>query len=148
MTEIKTGSLATEERFLANMSAGARKIMKILKDNRISFRLEYEFSDLKGKKGVPLRFDFALFDAGALRCLIEYDGEAHFQQIKHFQKHRSDYLKACERDRVKNKYCLMNNIPLYRIPYFDIDSISSFQDLFKPEYKVKSKYHNDYIKVP
>lgn len=131
-----------------NLSKGAQKIFKILKTYHMNFLLEYEFNDLKGKKKTPLRFDFAIFNYGKLIALIEYDGEAHFNRIKHFHSKTSDFARAQERDRVKNKYCLLHNIPLYRIPYFEIDNINTLQDLFNPKYRVKSKYHNDYIEAP
>lgn len=130
------------------LSKGARKIETILRKHLITYCCEYEFVDLKGKKHVPLRFDFAVFNYGKLIALIEYDGEAHFERIKHFHKQASDYKRAQERDRVKNKYCLLHNIPLYRIPYFEIDNINKLEDIFTKKFRVTTKYHNDYIKAP
>lgn len=130
------------------LSKGAQKIASILRQHLLPYSCEYEFSDLRGKKGVPLRFDFAVFNHGKLLALVEYDGEMHFQRVNHYHKNQSDYLRAKERDRVKNKYCLMNNIPLYRIPYFEIDNINTLQDIFSAEHRVTTKYHNDYIKAP
>lgn len=49
-------------------------------------------------------------------------------------------------DRAKNKYCLVHNIPLIRIPYYDLDKIN-FNSIFENEdYKVKNKNHNDFIR--
>jgi len=45
-------------------SKGEKKIMEILKQNRISFQREVSFKDLNGLKNVPLRFDFAIFKDG------------------------------------------------------------------------------------
>ena len=55
-----------------------------------------------------------------------------------------------ERDRRKNSYALANNIPLYRIQYWDINNkkINSFSDITKDKNRVKSKFHNDYIIYP
>lgn len=130
------------------MSKGAEKIAKLLR-SKYRVRAEYEFEGLHGKLGVPLRYDFAIVDdAAAITALIEYDGELHFAQNKFFHKTSSDFKKACERDRIKNKYALMHNIPLYRIPYFEIDSINTVEDIFNPKFKVLTKYHNDLIILP
>ena len=127
------------------LSKGARKIFNILQNNRLSFRLEYEFIDLVGKKKVPLRYDFAILLGGRPIALIEFDGEAHFQQIRHFQQTTDKFKQAQERDRKKNQYALIRNIPLYRIPYWDIDNIKNINDIFQTKYRVKNKYHNDLI---
>ena len=114
------------------LSKGAQKIFDILKSEHILFKTEYEFNNLKGKNDVPLRYDFALLNKiNQPRILIEFDGEAHFKQVKFFQKQSSDFKRAQERDRQKNKYALLNNIQLYH-----------------PKFKVKNKYHNDYLKAP
>ena len=131
-----------------NLSKGAQKILKLLREDGYNVQLEYEFPDLKGKKGVPLRYDFAIFYYGRLRVLIEFDGEAHFGQVKLFQKTSAKFKQAQERDRTKNKYALMNNIPLYRIPYWEIDNIKYSSDIFSLKYKVKDKYHNDKLIAP
>lgn len=131
------------------LSKGAQKIFNILKAEHILFKIEYEFNNLKGKNDTPLRYDFALLNkTNQPRILIEFDGEAHFKQVKFFQKQSSDFKRAQERDRQKNKYALLHNIQLYRIPYWEIDNISTFKDLFNPKFKVKNKYHNDYLKAP
>lgn len=127
------------------LSKGARKIFNILQNNNLSFQLEYEFIDLVGKKKVPLRYDFAILCGGRPIALIEFDGEAHFQQIKHFQQTTDKFKQAQERDRKKNQYALRNNIPLYRIPYWDIDKINTINDILQIKYRVKTKYHNDLI---
>ena len=64
-------------------SKGEKKIMEILKQNRISFQREVSFKDLNGLKNVPLRFDFAIFKDKKLIALIEIDGEQHFKFTHH-----------------------------------------------------------------
>jgi hypothetical protein len=45
-----------------------------------------------------------------------------------------------ERDKIKNKYCLDNNIPLYRIPYAYKDNITeAFENL--EQFRVKEIDH-------
>ena len=127
------------------LSKGAEKIYKLLVAAGYNVKLEYEFSDLKGKKGVFLRYDFALLYGGRPIALIEYDGEAHFKQIKHFQATSDKFKQSQERDRKKNQYALMHNIPLYRIPYWEIDNITEYTQIFNKKFLVKNKFHNDLI---
>lgn len=119
--------------------------MEILKQNRISFQREVSFKDLNGLKNVPLRFDFAIFKDRKLIALIEFDGEQHFKFTKYFHKTVLDFMKAREWDRKKNAYCLAKKITLIRVPYWDLDKLT-FNSLFSnPNYRVKDKYHNDYL---
>lgn len=101
-------------------SKGAEKIAAILSKEHISFIKEYCFAEGKIR---TYRYDFYL---PSLNILIEFDGEQHFNFSKFFYKTREDFLKAKERDRVKNNYALAHHIPLYRIPYFAIDSIQTY----------------------
>lgn len=129
------------------MSKGEEKIRKILIKEKINFKQEYIFSDLKSYKQKPLRFDFALFNNfNQLICLIEYDGELHFPKGKTFYKSNTDFLKAKERDRIKNRYCLVHDIKLYRIPYWELENIDSLKSIILSKYLVTSQYHNDYLK--
>ena len=75
----------------------------------------------------------------------EIDGPQHMEYTKFFHKKRSDFTKAQERDRVKNSYCLAHEIPLYRIPYWEMDNIRCVDDIFQDKFLVRSKYHNDNI---
>jgi hypothetical protein len=134
---------------MAQMSKGAQKISQILRRAKYKFQTEYEFDDLRGKKGVHLRYDFMVWPPYSRPFLIEFDGEAHFQQVKFFQKNTSTFKAAQERDRIKNKYALMKGILLYRIPYWEIDNINSIEDIiYNHKFIVKTKYHNDMLKAP
>lgn len=91
-------------------SKGEYSIAKILSEHKISFEKEYVFSDLKRR--YVLRFDFALFKDNKLVCLIEFDGEQHFNPKNFFYN-----PEVIENDQKKTNYCLINNIKLYRICY-------------------------------
>lgn len=108
----------------------------------IPFQREKQFKDLRNGY---YRFDFYL---PSLNVIIEADGPQHFTYNKHFHKKREDFLKAKERDRWKNSYCLAHGIKLYRIPYWEFEYITSAKDLFQNKFLVKSKYHNDNLRVP
>jgi hypothetical protein len=58
------------------------------------------------------------------RCMIELDGQQHFQHVPHFHKTAAKSLyEGIRRDRTKNMYCLKNNIHLLRISYLEDNSI-------------------------
>ena len=123
-------------------SSYEEKIIQLLKQANIKFQREKTFSDLKGGS---FRYDFYL---PALNICIEVDGEQHFKQVNRFQKTRTDLLKQKEHDRIKNSYCLAHNIPLYRIPYWEIKNLTITPLLFQNKFKVTSKWHNDYLIPP
>ena len=124
-------------------SKGEEKIIQILKKGKLKFEREKRFSDLKQGK---YRFDFFILNYRGRPCIIEFNGEQHYKQVKKFQPMRKDFLAQKERDRQKISYCLAHNIDLYIIPYWDIDKIEKVSDLFKDKYKAKTKWHCDLIK--
>lgn len=124
------------------MSNFEDQYIKILRQSKILFEREKTFSDLQFGY---YRYDFYI---PSLNILIEIDGLQHYKFTKIFYKSRQDFLKAKERDRRKNNYALAHNIPLYRIPYWELSNIKTFQDSINEIYRVKTQYHNDYIKVP
>ena len=121
-----------------NISQGEKKIISILHAADMDFVREKSFDE--AVRVSSCRFDFYLPQKNVL---VEYDGSQHFIFNLHFFGSRGEFLKAQERDRLKNSAALAMGIPLYRIPYWDLDNIKSFEDLFKPEYLVHSKFHND-----
>jgi very-short-patch-repair endonuclease len=114
-------------------------IIKILQKEKIKFQREKTYPDLKFGY---YRFDFFLLQ---YNLLIEVDGAQHYKFSKIFHKKRQDFLKAQERDRRKNSYALSHNIPLYRIPYFEIENIHTFQDILQDKFLVKDKWHCDNV---
>ena len=115
------------------------KIITILKKEKIKFQREKTYPDLKFGY---YRFDFFL---PQYNLLIEVDGAQHYKFSKLFHKKRQDFLKAQERDRRKNSYALSHNISLYRIPYFEIENIYTFQDILQDKFLVKDKWHCDNV---
>lgn len=127
-------------------SKGELKIKEILEKNNITFTQEFTFPDLKGKRGTLLRYDFAIHKGNKIICLLDYDGIQHFSYVPFFHKSPTKFKGMKERDRRKNRYCLVNNIPLLRIPYWDYDKLTFFSLFNTKEYVVKSLFHNDYLK--
>lgn len=120
------------------MSSYESQIINILKSEKIKFQREKTFSDLK--HGL-FRFDFYIPNLCGAPVIVEVDGEQHFKPVYG----RQSFLKGQEHDRRKNSYCLANNIPLYRIPYWEIKNLRTVDDIFKDEFLVKTRWHNDHL---
>ena len=123
------------------MSKYENKVMELLKASKISFYREKTFKDLR--KGL-FRFDFYLPSYQGHPIIIEVDGEQHFQPIYG----RKAFLKGQEHDRQKNSYCLAHDIPLYRVPYWEIYQLKTIADIFTEAHLVKDRWHNDNLKAP
>jgi hypothetical protein len=90
-------------------------IANILKDYHIDFIKEKTFSDcVNVSTGRKLRFDFYLTK---FNICIEYDGIQHFKPITFWGGNIDTLLEYKLRDKIKNDYCKINNIKLYRINY-------------------------------
>lgn len=96
-------------------SHGEKSIAECLTNYNIKFEREKIFKDCKNIK--PLPFDFYLPD---YNLCIEYDGRQHFG-IKNSWNNTEEIQ---ERDNIKTKYCLDNNIKLLRISYLEYANIS------------------------
>ncbi len=78
-------------------------------------RVQYGFDDLVGENNEKLKYDFAIIDdENNLLSLLEVDDDEH--RHNHTQPKR---VKARERDILKNKYCEENDIPLFRLAYYN-----------------------------
>ena len=102
---------------ICKLSKGEILIKQFLDDNKIEYVREKTFNDCIYEK--KMRFDF--FIPKQNTC-IEYDGEQHYKSLKCFGGDEF-FKKTKKRDKIKNKYCIENNIELIRIPYFDYDNI-------------------------
>ena len=126
---------------MSSMSKGEIKVANLLRRGGIQFQQEISFKDLHGSNGY-LRYDFGVFKNGKLICCIEVDGKQHFLYTPHFHKNILGFTKQKERDIKKNRYCLIHHIPLIRIPYWEIETLT-LQKLFSEQrFIVKDKMHN------
>ena len=126
-SDLKRGS--TKSCGYIKKSYGEELIQKILKENNIPFLMEYSFKDCILPSGRKARFDFYIDN----KYLIEYDGKQHYEETAGWDESLENIQK---RDYIKNEYCIKNNIPLYRIPYTELNSLETLNDLFKEEYLI------------
>jgi len=98
-----------------------RRIRYFLIRNNLEFKEEVRFKDCKLKRTLP--FDFAVFQNGKLVLLIEADGSQHFNKTN-FHRTEDDFRLTQFKDAIKNNYCIRKNIPLLRIPYYDLESVN------------------------
>lgn len=89
-------------------------IEDLLKMLGVDFIKEYTFSDLRGVCN-PLRFDFAIIKNDTLLCLIEYQGDQHFDENSNWHTEQ-----LVDSDKRKKEYCLQHNIDLYELTKKDI----------------------------
>ena len=105
-------------------SSNEREITSLLLENGVDFIAQYTFPDLIGVGGRPLRFDFAIFENGKLKRLIEFHGEQHFGCPG--GRWSIGYGNLVENDIRKRQYCKRNGIDLKMIPFdkpYDIHDI-------------------------
>lgn len=99
-------------------SKGETFIRKFLIDNCIIFESQKKFDDCKNIN--HLLFDFYLSN---YNTCIEYDGEQHFNADK-FYGGQKGLLESQKRDKIKNDYCIINNINLIRISFKEFKNIN------------------------
>ena len=119
------------------MSSYEQKIYGLLTKGHFNIEREKVFKDCYN--GL-YRYDFYLPEINAI---IECNGEQHYIFNKKFYKNKSEFLKAQERDRRKIGYALAHSIKIYCIPYWEIENLTSAEDLFSQKFLAKSKFHND-----
>jgi hypothetical protein len=108
----------------SGMSNGEEIINDILESNGISFIRNRSIDGCKySKTNYSLRFDFIISDYDNLDTyIIEFDGIQHYKEVWPWES-KINLEGRIERDSVKNKWCIDNNIPLIRIPYTHLRNI-------------------------
>lgn len=118
-----------------HQSAGESQIEVLLQENNVSYLFNKAyFKDLLGD-GKELRYDFIIFENDVPVRLIEFDGEQHFKEISIFKESLNNTQR---RDKIKNKYALDHNIPLVRIPYWELNNIT-LDMIFGDKYLIKKE---------
>ena len=96
-------------------SRNEQKITQLLNEHGVDFETQFTFPDLRGVGGRLLRFDFAIFENGRLKRLIEFHGKQHFGLPKGSWSSR--YHELVENDIRKREYCTRHGIDLKMIPF-------------------------------
>ena len=103
------------------ISVGERIIAQLLTDNNVPFIREATFGTcLFEDTKYPAKFDFWVQG----RYLIEYDGEQHFGANGRGWNTEEQFEKTQKHDEYKSNWCKENHIPLIRIPYTKLDTLS------------------------
>lgn len=95
-------------------SIGEQRIRLLLDELNISYEQEKRFSNCRDVRTLP--FDFFI---PSLNLIIEFDGEQHYSPVRG----EESYNSTVRHDKIKNQYCLNNDIDLLRIPYWDGNNI-------------------------
>lgn len=119
-------------------SQGELKINTILNKANVIYQKEKTFKNFVTSTNTHYRFDYYINN----KYIIEFDGQQHFKQ-HFFGSSIEDFKKRVKHDQIKNQYCLEHNIPLYRIPYYDLDKINTLEDIIQDKYLVKTINHYD-----
>lgn len=86
------------------------KLKLLLNKYSINYINQFKFSDLKSQKGIPLRFDFGIFKNDKLYCVIEYQGNQHFDKTNLYW---TPLLEL--HDNMKKDYCNQHDIKLIEL---------------------------------
>lgn len=97
------------------LSKGILKIINYLEGSDIKYKLEVPIENCLSINERLLKFDIYLTDYD---CYIEYDGEQHFRPVKNWGG-ESSFIELKKRDIIKDNFCKLNNIKLFRISYLD-----------------------------
>lgn len=100
-------------------SHGEVIISSILSELKVNYKFQHIFPECRHIRALP--FDFYLPDHNA--C-IEFDGAQHYRPVNFGgcsdEVAEENFISACKRDSIKNKFCEENDIILIRIPYYDL----------------------------
>lgn len=106
-------------------SKGEARITTLLLENNVRFTKQYTFDDLRGDWGRLFFYDFAILNPDdSVKCLIEFDGIQHFSKRHQFSKEEETLEIIQKRDDIKNNYAYSKGIPLIRIPYTELPTLS------------------------
>lgn len=119
LSNLKSGNV-TRCSYCNIKSKGEEKISTLLEQNNITFSKEKTFSNCRFLDSNRMaRFDFYVED----KYLIEFDGKQHFCNSSGWNTEEN--VKAIQqRDLYKNNWCKEHNIPLIRIPYTMLDTLT------------------------
>lgn len=119
-------------------SQGELKIQALLDKANIIYNYDCQLPELTQNCGRKLRFDFIIYNKdNQISRIIEFDGKQHEGMIYNTWTKTNEEIKdLLERDVIKNKFCIEHNIPLVRIPYNKLQSLT-LDDLLGDNFLIK-----------
>lgn len=123
---------------ICNLSRGELKIIDYLNESKIKYTVEKKFKECKNKKSLPFDFYFSKM------LLLEFDGEQHFRSKTGFGEDAFESTNT--NDKIKNQYCINNNISLIRIPYWEQKNIEYILENVLIHYQIKENKNDSYDK--
>lgn len=115
------------------VSIGEAKIANILQNAEIEYTSQKTFDNFVNENNIHYRFDFYIDGK-----IVEYDGSQHFVTKNSGWDTLEHLEKTQKNDKIKNEYCFKNNIPIYRIPYWELDNINTVEDIFQEKFLLRS----------
>lgn len=105
-------------------SYGEMRIETCLREMNVTYKKHKKFDSCRNDQtGYMLFFDFWLPDDN---ILIEYDGEQHYGYMEsNTWNSEENFNEVVYRDALKNDWCLKNDISLIRIPFSEINNVTS-----------------------
>lgn len=119
-------------------SKGEYFIIQLLDKNNINYNYDCQLPELTKECNKKLRFDFIIYDNNnQISRIIEFDGRQHiYGPDTNYWGHSTDTLEEIKnKDQIKNNYCIKNNIPLVRIPYYHLNNLT-IDDLLGSKYLI------------
>lgn len=104
-------------------SHGEREISKFLDKHSIPYEVQYVIqNESLFSKRDKFYVDFKLKEHDVF---IEFNGQHHYESVKHFHSHGFAFEDQQERDIALRLYCEEHKIKLIEIPYWDISNIDT-----------------------
>lgn len=106
-------------------SKGEMKIQQWLQEHNIKYIPQYSFDDIFLSSGRRPFYDFALLDEyDNVIAILEYQGAQHYGYSDYGWNNKENYLQTRHRDKEKQDALIKRKIPLYKIPYWELDNLN------------------------
>jgi hypothetical protein len=126
-----------------SMYTNEQKIAQYFSGRNEDIEPQKRYDDCRDKN--PLPFDIYV---SKYNLLIEYQGEQHYKPIRRGSMTEDEALEQLRitqyHDKIKLEYCVKNNIPLVRVPYWKQDNIEDFLINECKQYGIILTQQNDY----
>lgn len=98
-------------------SMGITYISEFLDSIGVKYKFEETFDDLKDERLLRIDIFIRYFPGIPFSIALEYDGQYIGSHFKYTQETLLKHIDTVKKDRMKDSYCLKNNIHMFRVPY-------------------------------